>query len=314
MRLLCFLVTVFILLEVIFSDDNPKNDELVASSSYDPDIRRNVSELISSKGYPVENHIVQTEDGYLLSMQRIPYGQLDKKAGDRKPVLLQHGFLACSSDWVINFPHQSLGFILADSGYDVWLGNTRGNIYSRNHISLEPNGTDFWNFSFDKMAEFDLPAMINYVLNKTEENSLSYIGHSQGSTVAFALLAEKPIYNEKINLLVALAPEVDVSNGKSVLVVHVAQYVDYMEGFFKMFRINEILPNSPVIKTLANLFCKTDVFHICENVLFSLAGTDKEQFNKTRLPVYVGHFPNGASTKNFPSLFPDGSITKIPKV
>ncbi|XP_042909902.1 gastric triacylglycerol lipase-like [Parasteatoda tepidariorum] len=303
MRLLCFLVTVFMLLQVIFSNDIPKNDELGANSSYDPDLNRNVSELISTKGYPVENHIVQTEDGFLLSVQRIPYGLLNKKAGNRKPVLLQHGFLGSSSDWVINFPHQSLGFILADSGYDVWLGNTRGNTYSRNHISLDPNCTDFWRFSFDEMAEFDLPAMIDYILDETKAKSLSYIGHSQGTTVAFALLSEKPIYNEKINLFVALAPEVEVSHGKGVLSLKVAKYNEYMEGLFKMFGINEVFPNGPVMKSVTNLFCNSNVFNLCENFVFTLSGIDREQFNKTRLPVYMAHYPNGASTKNFLHYF-----------
>lgn len=40
-------------------------------------------------------------------------------------------------------------FMLADLGYDVWLGNLRGNTYSVGHENhqLNPNKTSFWRFS-----------------------------------------------------------------------------------------------------------------------------------------------------------------------
>ena len=42
------------------------------------------------------------------------------------------------------------GFVLADAGYDVWMGNYRGNIYSRDHVRLNPNSlvdSKFWIYS-----------------------------------------------------------------------------------------------------------------------------------------------------------------------
>lgn len=49
---------------------------------------------------------VTTQDGYILSMQRIPEGRSGKTPGQRPPVLLQHGLLMvgnCSLN--DRFPH-----------------------------------------------------------------------------------------------------------------------------------------------------------------------------------------------------------------
>ena len=74
------------------------------------------------KGFGCENYEILTSDGFILSLQRIVNKNLTNYPPI--PVFLQHGFLDASSTWVINERHNSLGFILADTGkFDVWLGN-----------------------------------------------------------------------------------------------------------------------------------------------------------------------------------------------
>lgn len=62
--------------------------------------------MITKAGYPAESHVVMTEDGYLLTLHRIPGGN------DSLPVLLQHGILVTSAEWVVLGKDKALGMIV----------------------------------------------------------------------------------------------------------------------------------------------------------------------------------------------------------
>ncbi|KAJ8929435.1 hypothetical protein NQ314_017884 [Rhamnusium bicolor] len=106
-------------------------------------------DFVSSYGYPIELHAnIPTEDGYLLDMFRIPHGKLNDDVLERpRPVIfLMHGLLGSAENWVISGPEKGLAFLLADRGYDVWMGNARGSIHSRKHVLLHPHSREFWQF------------------------------------------------------------------------------------------------------------------------------------------------------------------------
>lgn len=168
-------------------------------------------------GYEAEEHIVQTRDGYLLGLHRLPYRKGEEKQGLRvnqgkdsvrkKAVYLHHGLLMCSEVWVcLSSEERCLPFQLVEQGYDVWLGNNRGNKYSKKSVKYSPLSTEFWDFSIDNFAFHDIPDSIQYILDVTAQPSLSYIGFSQGTAQAFATFSIHPLLNEKIDVFVALAP------------------------------------------------------------------------------------------------------------
>jgi predicted alpha/beta hydrolase len=106
---------------------------------------------------------------------------------------------------------QSVAFKLAKEGYDVWMGNNRGNVYSRGHERLNPKGDnseqkEYFDFSFYEMGKYDLPAMIGKALEVSGAHQVSYMGHSQGTTQMFSALSEDELLQAHINIVIALAP------------------------------------------------------------------------------------------------------------
>ncbi|PNF32785.1 Lipase 3 [Cryptotermes secundus] len=285
------LATVLTLWTVSVKDDK-------VEASYNADVDLTTPQVIRKYGYPAESHTVVTDDGYLLTLHRIPHGRKSVYNSTRTPVMLQHGLLASSSTWVTNGPEKSLAYILADLGYDVWLGNCRGNTYSRAHVTLSTDDPEFWNFSFHEMGVHDLPAEIDWILNITNHKKLFYVGHSMGTTMFYVLTTMRPEYNDKVQFMVSLAPVAFMGNVKSPirLLAPFSRDIEYISHYLGT---GEFLPHNKIIQWLEKVGCQlvTIEKQICEGLIFVVAGFDAQQFNMTLLPVILGQTPAGASTK-----------------
>lgn len=298
----------------------------------DPDRNRNVVEIIRSRGFEAEEYDVTTKDGYILTIQRIVNPLI--KPEDRvrmKPVIMQHGLMSSSVDWVINSLHvrptpwpnreahlsetinfnetdssleigltdtqehpNSLGFYLANRGYDVFLANSRGNVYGQKHVRLSKFQPKFWSFTFDEQIAFDLPDTIKFVLKKTNKSKLGYVGHSQGTLIMFGLLSEQPNYADIVEPVIALAPVAYCR--------HVISPVKYFSIYAPAFQYVDMVfaPPNFAVKYLAPLVCKPEMImkEICANILFLGIGFDWDELDNTRVNGYLGHMPSGTSVKN----------------
>ena len=55
----------------------------------------------------------------------------------------------------------------------------------------------FWDFTWDEMARYDLPAQLDFVLEYTEQEDMFYAGHSMGTTTLMAMHKYRPDPGEK---------------------------------------------------------------------------------------------------------------------
>jgi len=282
-----------------YMQDTDGNCEKIPHTKFvEPETNMTTCQLVKHLGYPCEEYEVVTEDNYILGVHRIPHGK-GQKTGPRPVAFLQHGLLDCSSTWVANLANESLGTVLADAGYDVWLGNVRGNTYSKRHTKMDPkNDKAYWAFSWDEMARYDLPAMINYALLISGQSQLYYIGHSQGTMIGFARFSEDQELAKKVKYFIALGPVSTIGEIKSPIRLLAPFSKDIKFLYYALGGSGEFLPSSPLMRWLATTVCRKPIGVACENILFLAAGFDCIDLNVTRIPVYVSHLPAGTSVQN----------------
>ena len=136
------------------SDDiDVSSEDFFRETPIPPDATWPIQKVVEDElGLNFEYHNVTTEDGYILEMHRVFSANFTAEI-DRPVVFCQHGVLSSSEGWIAR-KEEGAAYIFANAGYDVWLGNNRGNHFSRKHATLDPkkDKAKFFDYSFYEMA------------------------------------------------------------------------------------------------------------------------------------------------------------------
>jgi len=259
----------------------------------DPDAYRSLCGIVQAKGpqYTCKLHNVTTDDGYILQTFRIA-STTSFAAPSSKPVLLWHGLMDDAITWVVNMPAQSLAYLLADQGYDVWLGNSRGNRYALRHVHLNPSLDPFWQFTWDEMAKHDLPSTFAHIQNVTSHLRVGYVGHSQGTLQMFAALSAGFLDGRHVAFNVALAPVMVAAHCNPPVTIGLFQKGCALARALdkKAFSIPASL--QPLLRGYCTLLPR-----LCTDEVELITGA-ASNVNQSRVAVIAAHDPGGTSSLN----------------
>ena len=260
----------------------------VGVAAIDP--KDTMSGYLAKYNIEVEEHTVATADGYLLRAFRLP-------RHGAPVVLFQHGVLSSAWAWVSNSPSYAPALQVYNMGYDVWLTNSRGNTFSRQHKVLKIDTTAFWNYSFADMGREDVPANVGYILNVTRVPSLTFVGYSQGTSQTFVTLTEPETMHflkGRVNLYVALSPVTYLGHQKSALLEVLAK-LDLGAAIEALWPYGFL--DREVVDDVAKFFCTVTAGQLCKFTVDIIGGIS-EQDSPEALTNISAHFPAGTSVKS----------------
>lgn len=210
---------------------------LIISNESNVDLSTYYITFMKDNGFNLELHDVETEDGYILSLWHL----IPKKSTVKKVAYFQHG-LADTAWCFFQLDSKSLPFLLAENGFDVWLGNGRGNIFSLKHKTKDPadKKSGFFDYTIDDIALYDLPAIIKYIKLKTGAKKMSYIAHSQGSTIFFMLYMHNPsLVESSFDHFTSIGTVPNIAHA----VFGPIKFLDTIYGLFNLFNFGKGIVN-----------------------------------------------------------------------
>ena len=243
----------------------------------------------------LEEDTVTTDDRYINTIWRLTSKDPNKSNG--KSVIMQHGLLDGGFTWLV-LAEDSLPKKLCEEGYTVYLPYIRGTQFSRSHLDYDSSlNSDYWDFSFDHIGEFDIPANINFVKNRDKVEKVYYIGHSQGTLTFFLAYMNNPEFMENsIAKFVALGTVPNVNNAPHFLLKLIEK-----SNILSLIPVKNMMTFPKEIGQVLVPFCTSKAKVLCHSILsLSFGGlhdTGRIDYDRIGKNIFL-YEPGGTSIQN----------------
>ncbi|CAL8136502.1 unnamed protein product [Orchesella dallaii] len=273
----------------------------------DLDADKNIVQISQENGYLIDSYNVTTSDGYILTLFRISGGNKSPARKGKPAVLLLHGWGNSCEAWIALPNNKNIVYMLADGGWDVWLGNFRGSSFSLLHKTLNANkDLKYWDFTFHEMGLFDFPPMLDQVRTISGLDKIFVIGHSQGVSSFMVAASELPGINEKIHAAFLLAPVVYIGGAYDTFVPPLLSIIN-TPGEDLLYRIvqGRIQLRNPrllfsALRIEPHDICQSQVLKcgLCDLNALIPNVFNPSQMNYTNIPRIVSKLPDYGTIKS----------------
>ena len=250
---------------------------------------------ITNLNLNLEEVEIITEDRYINTIWILSSKNRLNRNGES--LVLQHGLLDGAFTWLI-LGQDSLAKKLCEEGYIVYLPYVRGTQFSRSHLDYDSSlNSEYWEFSFDEIAQYDLPAVINYIKERDKVEKVTYIGHSQGTLIYFLSYMNNPEFLEKnIKKYVALGTVPNVNNATHFLIKLFEK-----SGILNLIPIQNFLTFPKEIGKIFVPFCTSKAKGLCNKILSvcfgGLEDTGRIDYERLGKTIFM-YEPGGTSLRN----------------
>ncbi|CAG9768674.1 unnamed protein product [Ceutorhynchus assimilis] len=273
---------------------------VVCANNYQniPDYALRLEQQVVKYGYPIEVHQIITEDGYILAAYRIPHG-LNKEVPENKNksvVLIAHGLGGSPHNFLVLGKKRAVPYYFADQGMDVWLFSGRGSDipFKKSHVKLDWNkDSAFWLHSFHELGIYDLAATIDFILKCTGQKKVTLIGHSAGGAEFFALLSEKPEYNQKVKLAITWGSSAILRRVDYPFLVLGTHLGDFLRTVVKFLRMAQVMVPGAVKSTLIEIFLRKPPlwYKVVKYILNIIGSHNSVMMRDEYIPTILSNIP-----------------------
>lgn len=169
----------------------------ILTQSIDPRVFKSGPKLCKHAKVFCEELLIHTEDSYILGVFHLfTYTKTS-------PVLFIHRPGGTGEDFLLN--PDSFIYKLVLDGFDIWVLNLRGTIFSQRHLNVSESSKEFWEFSPVEAIRFDVQALADYVVKVTKAQKVSVVVVGEYGRVLNGLIGVNKKFLGKVDKVAWLA-------------------------------------------------------------------------------------------------------------